>query len=101
MHHHGDSSEGTLQTLRVAYVTDKISQAGMIKSPHPHVMLLELVAAEDDQLLRMVVAEHRLHKLFPERSGAARDQHNLFRPIHPWALLGFAGYCDTPANVEK
>src|ERR1051325_2084663 len=87
MNHHGHAGKRAFQSLGIPHVTNKIPQARMIETGHPHIVLFEFVAAEDDELLRMVVAEHGLHKLFSERSGATGDQHDLFRPIHPWALL--------------
>ena len=82
VHHDGDSGKGALQALRVAHIADEVAQAGMIEARRPHVVLLEFVAAEDDELLRMVVAQHQLHELLPERARPARDQHNLFLPVH-------------------
>ena len=55
----------------------------MIESRRPHIMLLEFVAAEDDELLRMVFAQHHLDELLAERARPARHQHNLFLPVHP------------------
>src|ERR1051325_10919408 len=87
MDHYGYTREGTLQALRIPHVADEIAQTRMVESRDPHVMLLKFVAAEDDKLLWMVVAEHGLHKLLSKRPRATGDKHNLFRPIHPWLLL--------------
>jgi len=38
----------------------------------PHLVLLEFVAAEDDELPRRVQAEHRVNELLAERPGARR-----------------------------
>ena len=83
VHHHRHSGKGALQALRIAHVADEVAQAGMIEARRPHIMLLQFVAAEDDELLRMVVAQHHLDELLPERSRPARDQHDLFLPVHP------------------
>ena len=54
----------------------------MIKPRSPHVMLLEFVTAEDDELLRAVFAQHELDELPAERTRPAGDQYNLFGPVH-------------------
>src|SRR5580704_6027181 len=46
-------------------------------------MLLEFVPAEDHQPLGVILLEHGLDKLVPERPGPACDENHLFRPIHP------------------
>src|SRR5580704_16196704 len=58
------------------------SQAGVVQTRGAHVMLLQLVAAENDQSLGLALAQHNLDKLSPKRSGPAGDQNYLFRPIH-------------------
>ena len=83
MHHDAYPGQGALQALRVAHVPDEVAQAGMIEARRPHVMLLELVAAEDDELLRMVITQHHLGELLSERTCPARDQDHLFLPVHP------------------
>ena len=80
--HDRHSGKGALQALRVAHVPNEVAEAGMIEAPHPHIVLLELVTAEDDELLGMVVTQHHLHELLPERPRPAGDQHNLIGPVH-------------------
>ena len=58
-----DAGERPLQAIYVAHVSDEIAQAGMIESCRPHFMLLQLVAAEDHQSLRVIVAQHDLDEL--------------------------------------
>jgi len=76
------AGKGALQALLVANIAEKIAQAGMIDSRGAHFMLLQFIAAEDDEFLRPILIQHDLHKLFAERSCASCDQHNLFRPVH-------------------
>ena len=57
----------------------------MIETRDSHIMLLEFIAAEDDELLRMIFAQHEFDEFLAERARAAGDQHNLFRPIDHFA----------------
>ncbi len=66
VHHDGYAGKRALQALCIAHVADEIAQAGMIESRRPHVVLFEFVAAEDDELLGMVLAQHHLDKLLAE-----------------------------------
>src|SRR5208282_5028407 len=79
---HRHARERPLQALHVPNVSDEITQAGMIEAGRPHLMLLQLVAAENYQSVRLVIAQHDLHKLLPERPGSARHQYRFLRPIH-------------------
>ena len=45
-------------------------------------MLLQFVAAKNDELLGVILPQHDLHELLAERTGSASDQNNLFRPVH-------------------
>ena len=76
-----------MQALRIAHVADEITQAGMIESRRAHIVLFQFVAAEDDELLRMVFTQHHFDKLLAERSRPPGHQHNLFLPVHPLTPL--------------
>src|SRR5882672_3647992 len=54
----------------------------MVEPLGTHVMLLQLVAAQNDELLGTIFPQHDLHKLMPKRPRPASHQHHLFRPIH-------------------
>jgi len=82
MNHDRDSRKCAFQTLGITNITDEIAQARMIKPRSPHVMLLEFVTAEDDELLRAVFAQHELDELPAKRTRPAGDQYNLFGPVH-------------------
>jgi hypothetical protein len=43
----------------------------MIETSHSHLVLLQLIAAEDDQALRLVIPQENLGALLAERSGPA------------------------------
>ena len=58
----------------------------MVEACHTHLMLLELVAAEDDQLGGMVLSQHHLDEFSAKRSGPAGDQDNLFGPVHRFSI---------------
>src|SRR6266851_5510265 len=82
MHHNRHTRQRALQPLHVPNVSNEIPQAGMIESRRSHLMLLQLIPAENDQPLRLIVAQHDLHKLLPERPRSTRDQYRFLRPIH-------------------
>src|SRR5689334_23907655 len=54
----------------------------MVEPGGAHIVLLEFVAAENDQFPRLEFAQHYVHKLAPERARTARNQNDLFRPVH-------------------
>src|SRR5216684_6139181 len=81
VHDHRHARERPLQPLHVAHVSNEIPHAGMIEARRSHLMLLQLVPAEDHQSLRLVIAQHDLHKLLPERSCSTRYQYRFLRPI--------------------
>ena len=78
----GHTGKSALKPLRIADITDEISQTGMIEARGSHVMLLQLVAAVNNKFPGMIFPQHQLGKFSAERSCRARDQDNLFRPIH-------------------
>jgi hypothetical protein len=92
MDDNGNSRHRAVQVLHVAYVANEIPQAGVVESACPHFVLLEFIPAEDDQLLRAVLAQHNLYKLLPERTRSPGHQYRLLRPIHetstPWDNKG-------------
>jgi len=71
--------EGPGEPVTVPHIAEKITDAGIFLDVEAlgHLELLELVAAEDDEPLRLVVLEHDLDKLLPEGSGPAGDE-NIF-----------------------
>jgi hypothetical protein len=86
-----DAIERPVEPVAVAHVADEVADAGVLRvGEHlPHVVLLELVAAEDDQLPRLMVPEHMLHELDAEGAGTAGNendaivQHILSLPVTP------------------
>ena len=73
--------------MQVAHIPDEVAQAWMVKATDAHLVLLELIAAEDDQLGGLVLAQHDLDEFFTERPGTTGDQDNLFAPIHCYTSL--------------
>src|SRR5208282_3722381 len=80
VHHHRHARESALQPLDVPHVSNEIPHAGMIEARRSHLMLLQLVPAENHQSSRLVVAQHDLHKLLPERTCSTRYQYRFLRP---------------------
>ena len=50
-------------------------------------VLLQLVAAEDDNLFRLFFLERDLRKLLAKRTCPARDEDGLILPVHEYSLL--------------
>jgi hypothetical protein len=74
------------QAIDIAHVPDEVAEAGVVEATGAHLMLLELVAAEDDQLLRAVIPKHDLDELFAERSGPTCYENNLILEHAPSQL---------------
>src|SRR5208282_461006 len=85
VNHHCDSGKSAFQALRIADIADEITQTGMVESRGPHVMLLQFVTAEDDELLRAVFVQHQFDELPAKRACPSGDQYNLFGPIHRYS----------------
>jgi hypothetical protein len=81
MHNDIDALHGPAQAIHIADVSQKEAQAGMIQPVHAHLMLFQLVPAEDDQFLGMIVTEHHPSELLPERAGSAGHQNCSLRPV--------------------
>ena len=71
------AGESPFQPLRVAHIAEKIPETGMIKPRRPHLMLLQFIAAEDNQFLRPVLAQHDFHKLLAKGTRPPGHEHNL------------------------
>ena len=84
MDDHVHAVEGAVEPVAVADVADKEAQVAMplLGEEVAHLKLLQLVAAEDDQLLRPVVAEHDLRELLAEGAGPPGDEHRTRLPVH-------------------
>ncbi len=82
MHHEVDALKGAPQTSRVADVADEVAQTGVIEACLAHLMLFLLVAAEHDQLGRLVFLQHHLDKFLSKRTGTAGHQNDFILPIH-------------------
>ncbi|KAF1857065.1 hypothetical protein Lal_00015230 [Lupinus albus] len=72
-----DVAHRQLQPLAVAHVADEIAQRRRPLRRHAllHLVLLELVAGEDDDPARLGVAHHRLDEAAPEGAGSPRHQN--------------------------
>jgi hypothetical protein len=54
------------QAFAVADIADEITQRGVVEPAHAHLVLLEFVAAEDDDLLRLVFLQHYFSEFLPK-----------------------------------
>src|SRR5690348_4624541 len=57
----------------------------MIVSMHPHFVLLQLIAAKNDDLFRLLFLECDLRELLAKGSGPARDENGLNLPIQEYS----------------
>ena len=85
--HDRDAGHRPLQSIDIPNIADEVAQAGMLESGFPHLVLFQLVAAENHQPARLVIAQHDVDELFSKGSRAARYQHRFLRPIHHGFLL--------------
>ena len=74
---HVDVLKRAVQPIAIADVAEEEAQPRVVAELLGHLRLLHLVAAQDDQLLRVRVLEDDLGEAFPERAGAAGDQNGL------------------------
>ena len=79
MHDIVDVIERPIQTIAVPHVADEVANARVLVLPELllHLELLQLVAAEDDQLARPIPRQHHLGKPLSERTGATGDNYDL------------------------
>ncbi len=78
-------AHGHFQPGAVAHVADEIAHEGIGFGPEGlgHLVLLQLVAAIDDQFLRLELGADQLDQRLAERTGAAGDQDRLAVQIDP------------------
>ncbi len=67
-------AKGAVQAVTVAHIADEKAHPVIAAEKLGHFPLLHLVAAEDDQLARIVALQCHGHKGMPERAGAAGDK---------------------------
>src|SRR5579871_4140695 len=60
------TGKSPLKSSLIANIPEEIPQAGMVEASDAHVVLLQLIAAEDDQALGPVFLQHDLDELFPK-----------------------------------
>ena len=51
------------QAHQIPHISDKVTQASVVKPSSSHLMLLEFIPAKNDQLRRLSFIKHDLHKL--------------------------------------
>jgi hypothetical protein len=94
---HVHTLHSAAQTFPVSDVTDEIAEARIVEPCDPHFVLFELIAAEDDELRRPVVAQQNFYEFAPERASSTSDEYEVRGPIHS-GILRF-DRCDiTPFN---
>ena len=54
----------------------------LFESMHLHLMLFQLISAEDDDLPRLFFVKQCLREFLAERTRPACDEHNLIFPVH-------------------
>ena len=78
--HDIDAAHRPPHAVDVADVAEEVAEAGMIEAAGEHLVLLQLVAAEDDDLAGMVVAEEDFDALLAEGTGSAGNQDRTLLP---------------------
>ena len=82
--------QGAHEALAVAHVADEVAQVRLVESHHLHLVLFQLIAAEDDDLLRLFLFQQDLGELLAERACAAGDEDDLVFPVHVYSVLRVA-----------
>ena len=54
----------------------------MVEPMHLHLMLLQLIAAEDDDLFRLLLFKESLRKFLSKGTCAAGNENNFIFPVH-------------------
>ena len=75
------------EPLAVADVANEIAQGRMVEFAHLHFVLFQLVAAEDDDLLRLFLGKQRLCELLAEGSCPTCDEDDLIFPVHDFSYM--------------
>jgi len=74
-----DAFHRSSDTVDVPYIADEVPDAWVVKSVRPHLVLLQFISAENDQLSDRLLEDH-LSELLPKRPRPSRDEH---RPVLP------------------
>ena len=73
---HVDSLACALQPLEIANISEKEANP-IVFDRLRHLILLQLVATEDDDLMRLVLREHGTYELRPKRAGSTGHEDSL------------------------
>src|SRR5436309_15751172 len=73
---------GTVQPRNVTNVSDEVAEAWLIEPRLPHLMLLQLITTEDDQLSWPVIPEHHFGELPAERPRTAGHENRRVFESH-------------------
>ncbi len=57
MHHQVDPVHGAHQAVLIPHVANKVADAIVVEPGHAHFVLLQFIAAENDDLLRLIVIQ--------------------------------------------
>ncbi len=87
MHDNVHSVHGPDQALAIAHVTDKITQARVVKASRTHFVLLKLVTAEDNDFLGILFGQQDFGEFFAERAGTTGNEDNFIVPVHECSYL--------------
>ena len=59
----------------------------MVEPMHLHLMLLQLIAAEDDDLFRLLFFKEGLRKFLSKGTCAAGNENDFIFPVHDCSLF--------------
>ena len=77
-----DSVQSSSEAVRVSDITYEIAHALVVETSLLHLVLLELVPAEHDELLGVIISEHHFCELLPEGARTTGHQYYFLSPFH-------------------
>ena len=81
------------KTFRVPDIANKVPEVGLVQTRNTHLMLLQFIAAQDDEFLGVKISKHDPREHLSERTGSPRDQHCALTPVERSVFRRFRRRC--------
>ena len=87
MHDNIHAVKRARESFAVAHIPDEIADGGVVVAADAHFVLLQLVAAEDDDFSGMVFLNQDFYQLLAKGTGTSGDQYDFLVPFHTNSLF--------------